>query len=269
MRSRGPLPHAPRARGRGEGGAHRAPGRRRGLRRRAGAAPRRAPREPQRGAARGAAPGAPSASPPFPCSTSPPSRGSPPTPSAPAGASNLLAFPLLALLAWNFAVYAALACGPLLARRARWPRAGAALARAACGSPSAACSARLPRRRAGSRPRSGASPASAARSGGRSPRRALAPAVPRGLARLRPRPRRGHVRAGPRRSTTARAGRAPSSKRPRWRGLLGCVLGPAAHLLDALRGAPLAAALLSADSVAALRAPEGDGRRRPGSTSGR
>ena len=44
---------------------------------------------------------------------------------------NLLAFPLLALLAWNLAVYAAFGLGPLLARRAGRPVLPGALARVA------------------------------------------------------------------------------------------------------------------------------------------
>jgi len=167
---------------------------------------------------------------------------------------NLLAFPVLALLAWNFAVYVALAAAPLLPRRP--PRAAAALARAGLW---------LAERRAAR-----AAPEEV---------RWLVASLER-FASLWARTAGGVLVARTRRllhvgslgfAVGLVAGmylrglvfdyraswESTFLEAPQVARVLGIVLGPAARVLDALRGAPLAAELLSVDSVAALRAPAG------------
>jgi hypothetical protein len=173
---------------------------------------------------------------------------------------NLLAFPLLALIAWNFSVYAALAFAPLFARRV--PRLGRALARASLW---------LAERRV----------------------RLAAPDEARWLAASLDRFAREWSRvAGPLLAMRARrllhvgslgfaAGIIAGmyvrglvfDYRASWEStfldapevaqFLGFVLRPAAILLDALSGAPRTQPLLSAESLAALRAPEGAGTAAP------
>jgi hypothetical protein len=173
---------------------------------------------------------------------------------------NLLAFPLLALIAWNFAVYAAVACAPLFARRA--PRLGRVLARASLW---------LAERRV----------------------RLAAPEEARWLAASLERFARHWSRtAGPLLAARARrllhvgalgfaAGMIAGmyvrglvfDYRASWEStfldapqvaqLLGAVLRPAARLLDLLAGAPRSEPLLSVESLAALRAPEGSGTAAP------
>lgn len=175
---------------------------------------------------------------------------------------NLLAFPLLALLAWNFAVYAALAAGPLLARRTRLPRAGAALARASLW---------LAERRA-----LRATPeearwlaASIHRFAGLWARAAGALLVARGRRLLH----LGSLGFALGMIAGMYVRGLAFDYRASWEStfldaqqvsqLLGFVLRPAARLLAALSGEPRTLSLLSAESLAGLRGPEGGGTAAP------
>ena len=173
---------------------------------------------------------------------------------------HLLAFPLLGLLLWNAAVYALFALGPLLSRRE--PAAGLASAAARAAS-------WLAQRRLAN-----ATPEEArwlTRALGRFAAQWRALAAPLLAARLR---RLLHVGAlgfalgvvggmyvrglafEYRASWESTFLEAPQVAR-----LLGVVLGPAAVVLDRLQPErrPTAAALLAEPSLAALRAPDGDG----------
>jgi hypothetical protein len=177
---------------------------------------------------------------------------------------NLLAFPLLGLLLWNAAVYGLLALGPIISRRK--PAAGlASAATRAAGW--------LARRRF-----AGATPEEA-----RWLTRALTQVVTRWRAQAGPvlaaRVRKWlHVGAlgfavglvaGMYVRGLAFEYRASWEstflEAPQAAHLLGVVLGPAAVVLDTLQPQrqPTATALLREPSVAALRAPEGDGPAAP------
>ena len=165
---------------------------------------------------------------------------------------SLLAFPLLGLLAWNFAVYVSLAAAPLFAGAS--PRAAGALARAGLWL--------AERRTRFAAPEEARWLAAALRRFAALSARAfgaLVGARARGLLHVgslgfAAGSSRGCTCAGSC-SSTARAGRARSSIRPRCRRCCAIALGPAAALLDALRGGGEARALLAPASIEALRSP--------------
>jgi hypothetical protein len=171
---------------------------------------------------------------------------------------NLLAFPLLGLLAWNAGVYLALALAPWLSSSEGAGRLAAAAVRAAAwitarrpalGGPDAAHWLLASMRRFTGLWSAQAGPVLAARARRLLHLGALGFAVGivagmyvRGLA--------FEYRA----SWESTFLDTSSVSR-----LLSAVLGPAAHLLDALRPGAGARALLDTDSLSALRAPRGDG----------
>ena len=155
---------------------------------------------------------------------------------------SLLAFPLLGLLAWNFAVYVSLAAAPLFAGAS--PRAAGALARAGSGSPSGARASPRPRRRAGSRPRCGGSPRSRRARSARSSARARAALLHVGSLGFASGLVAGMYLRGlvlEYRASWESTFLDPAAVSA----LLRVALGPAAALLDALRGGGAARALLA------------------------
>jgi hypothetical protein len=177
---------------------------------------------------------------------------------------NLLAFPLLALLAWNLGAYVLQGVGPLLLGRTRRPALAGALARAGLwlaqrralgAAPDEARWLAASLRRFGALWRDAAGEIALARA-----RRLLhLGALGFALGLLAGMYLRGLVFEYRASWESTFLGASSVSA------LLGAVLGPAAALLDSLRpgSEPGFAALLSRESLEALRAPAGDGPAAP------